>query len=153
MCCCCCWLFAIPRCKSVCQDKACHRIACHHSMSSYHLVIACHHGMSSCHLILACHHVTKHVITHVFLGFGVSGGPSGGKFGKILGFDVKILLFANGCGGCLGKFWVFRRFFGRILGADFRFINATGVNSEHFWGGFPLRTNRQRTLHAVAADV
>ena len=32
----------------------------------------------------------------------------------------------------------FRRFFGKILGADFRVILATGINSEHFWGRFAI---------------
>ena len=62
---------------------SCHRIACHHSMSSYHLVIACHHGMSSCHVILACHHVTKHVVTHVFaIGFSQFPGVNPGVRAK-----------------------------------------------------------------------
>ena len=31
----------------------------------------------------------------------------------------------------------FRRVFGKILGADFQVILATGMNSEHFWEDLP----------------
>ena len=30
------------------------------------------------------------------------------------------------------------RFLGKILGADFRVILGTGINSEHFWGRFAI---------------
>ena len=70
-------------------------------------------------------------------------------FGNMFSEKLSLLLLRDARGGggisAFSKDFGFqpaggqlKRFFGKILGADFRVILGTGINSEHFWGRFAI---------------